>query len=68
MFLMFVIGLEFNLHKLQAMRRHVLGLGSLQVVVTMVLTIAGTYLLDWMLPGDGTCAGRAWWRCPASWP
>ena len=51
-FLMFVIGLEFNLHKLQAMRRHVLGLGSLQVVVTMVLTIAGTYLLDWMLPGD----------------
>lgn len=51
-FLMFVIGLEFNLHKLQAMRRHVLGLGSAQVAATMLLTAGGTYLLDWMLPGD----------------
>ncbi len=30
-FLMFVIGLEFNLPKLRAMRQHVFGLGLLQV-------------------------------------
>ncbi|MDH4450185.1 MAG: cation:proton antiporter [Rhodoferax sp.] len=35
-FLMFVIGLEFNLSRLRAMRRHVFGLGLLQVTVTMV--------------------------------
>lgn len=36
-FLMFVIGLEFNLPKLRAMRRHVFGLGLLQVSVTIVV-------------------------------
>ena len=36
-FLMFVIGLEFNLPKLRAMRRHVFGLGLLQVVLTMLI-------------------------------
>ncbi len=51
-FLMFVIGLDFNLNKLLAMRRHVLGLGALQVGVTMLLTVLGTYTLDWLLPGD----------------
>jgi len=35
-FLMFVIGLEFNLHKLRAMRNHVFGLGFSQVVGTML--------------------------------
>jgi CPA2 family monovalent cation:H+ antiporter-2 len=35
-FLMFVIGLEFNLPKLKVMRHHVFGLGLLQVVVTML--------------------------------
>ncbi len=35
-FLMFVIGLEFNLPKLRAMRRHVFGLGMLQVTLTML--------------------------------
>jgi CPA2 family monovalent cation:H+ antiporter-2 len=34
-FLMFVIGLEFNLPKLRAMRQHVFGLGLLQVAVTI---------------------------------
>ncbi|MFM1979616.1 MAG: hypothetical protein RLZ68_881, partial [Pseudomonadota bacterium] len=34
-FLMFVIGLEFNLPKLRAMRKHVFGLGLLQVAVTI---------------------------------
>jgi CPA2 family monovalent cation:H+ antiporter-2 len=35
-FLMFVIGLEFNLPKLRAMRRHVFGLGFFQVLLTML--------------------------------
>ncbi|APW44603.1 monovalent cation:proton antiporter-2 (CPA2) family protein [Rhodoferax saidenbachensis] len=35
-FLMFVIGLEFNLPKLRAMRKHVFGLGLMQVVLTIV--------------------------------
>jgi monovalent cation:H+ antiporter-2, CPA2 family len=35
-FLMFVIGLEFNLPKLRAMRRHVFGLGLFQVLLTML--------------------------------
>ncbi len=35
-FLMFVIGLEFNLAKLRAMRNHVFGLGFFQVVLTML--------------------------------
>jgi len=34
-FLMFVIGLEFNLPKLRAMRNHVFGLGLFQVLLTM---------------------------------
>jgi CPA2 family monovalent cation:H+ antiporter-2 len=49
-FLMFAIGLEFNLPKLRAMRRHVFGLGLLQVLLTMVLTVTGAFLLDWLLP------------------
>ncbi len=49
-FLMFVIGLEFNLHKLRAMRRHVFGLGLSQVVLTMALVIAGSVTLSWLLP------------------
>ena len=53
-FLMFVIGLEFNLPKLRAMRQHVFGLGLAQVVLTMALVTAGTLALAW-----------AW---PARWP
>ncbi|HYP82819.1 cation:proton antiporter [Variovorax sp.] len=49
-FLMFVIGLEFNLPKLRAMRRHVFGLGLLQVVLTMVLATGGALLLARLLP------------------
>jgi CPA2 family monovalent cation:H+ antiporter-2 len=36
-FLMFTIGLEFSLPKLIALRRSVLGLGSLQVVITSIV-------------------------------
>ena len=49
-FLMFVIGLEFNLPKLRAMRRHVFGLGLLQVVLTIVLATLGSLLLASMAP------------------
>ena len=41
-FLMFVIGLEFNLSKLRAMRNHVFGLGFCQVLLTMLGASAAT--------------------------
>ena len=49
-FLMFVIGLEFNLPKLRAMRRHVFGLGLLQVVLTIVLATLGSLFLAFLAP------------------
>ncbi len=53
-FLMFVIGLEFNLPKLRAMRHHVFGLGFLQVVLTILITTAGSLGLAWLAP--------QWWQ------
>ncbi|MDH4059869.1 MAG: cation:proton antiporter [Aquincola sp.] len=47
-FLMFVIGLEFNLPKLRAMWRLVFGLGLSQVVLTIVGALAGNALLVWI--------------------
>jgi CPA2 family monovalent cation:H+ antiporter-2 len=44
-FLMFVIGLEFNLPKLRSMRTLVFGLGSSQVALTMAGTLLGHVLL-----------------------
>ena len=44
-FLMFVIGLEFNLPKLRSMRTLVFGLGLSQVALTMLGTLAGHALL-----------------------
>ena len=49
-FLMFVIGLEFSLPKLRAMRRHVFGLGLLQVLLTMAIATAGALVLSLGLP------------------
>ncbi|MDB5965950.1 MAG: potassium transporter [Polaromonas sp.] len=49
-FLMFVIGLEFNLPKLRSMRRHVFGLGLLQVVLTVVLATLGSLFLASLAP------------------
>ncbi len=49
-FLMFVIGLEFSLPKLRAMRQHVFGLGLLQVALTMLLATAGALVLARLLP------------------
>jgi monovalent cation:H+ antiporter-2, CPA2 family len=45
-FLMFVIGLEFNLPKLKSMRRLVFGLGLAQVFMTVVGSVAGHFLLS----------------------
>ena len=44
-FLMFAIGLEFNLPKLRAMRAVVFGLGLLQVLLTLVGAVLGNELL-----------------------
>ncbi len=55
-FLMFVIGLEFNLPKLRSMRTLVFGLGMSQVVLTMAGTLLGHFLLvalyAWVLEGQ----------------
>jgi monovalent cation:H+ antiporter-2, CPA2 family len=56
-FLMFVIGLEFNLPKLRAMRTLVFGLGLSQVVLTMAGALAGHFLL---VAAWAWLAGRAW--------
>jgi CPA2 family monovalent cation:H+ antiporter-2 len=53
-FLMFVIGLEFSLAKLRAMRKHVFGLGFLQVALTILLTTAASLALTLLLP--------RWWH------
>lgn len=60
-FLMFVIGLEFNLPKLKSMQRLVFGLGSSQVVVTIVFAVLANLALGYGL----ALAGRPWgleWR------
>jgi CPA2 family monovalent cation:H+ antiporter-2 len=49
-FLMFVIGLEFNLSKLRAMRKFVFGLGLAQVTLTIVPAAVGALLLAAWLP------------------
>jgi len=55
-FLMFVIGLEFNLPKLNSMRKLVFGLGLSQVALTMLAAVGGNLLLAWAL----SLAGRSW--------
>jgi CPA2 family monovalent cation:H+ antiporter-2 len=56
-FLMFVIGLEFNLPKLRSMRTLVFGLGLSQVGLTMLVTLLGHGLLVWAY---ATVFGGAW--------
>ena len=55
-FLMFVIGLEFNLPKLRSMQRLVFGLGAGQVL----LTLAGAAIGNLMLVTAFSLLGRAW--------
>jgi CPA2 family monovalent cation:H+ antiporter-2 len=60
-FLMFVIGLEFNLPKLRSMRSMVFGLGLWQVVLTLLGALVGNVLLAWLF----ALFGQAWdltWR------
>ena len=56
-FLMFSLGLEFNLAKLTTMRRHVFGLGAAQVIVTILAVMAAFIVLPaaWIagLLGEG---------------
>ncbi|WP_296442912.1 monovalent cation:proton antiporter-2 (CPA2) family protein [Rhodoferax sp. UBA5149] len=56
-FLMFVIGLEFNLPKLRAMRKHVFGLGFFQVLLTMLGATAAALSLAVLAP---TLWGMRW--------
>ena len=49
-FLMFVIGLEFNLPKLRSMRQHVFGLGLMQVVLTILIVTITSLLAATMAP------------------
>ena len=56
-FLMFVIGLEFNLPKLKAMRRFVFGLGFFQVVLTLFIVTSVSVFLSVMAP---TLWGMSW--------
>ncbi len=62
-FLMFVIGLEFNLPKLKSMRTAVFGLGLLQVVLTVAGAVAGHFAMSaifealgwtWLLSWQGS--------------
>ncbi len=55
-FLMFVIGLEFNLPKLKSMRNLVFGLGLSQVTVTILVAVLGNAGLAWVF----SLAGRSW--------
>jgi CPA2 family monovalent cation:H+ antiporter-2 len=50
-FLMFVIGLEFNLPKLRAMRTLVFGLGASQVTLTILGAVLGNFLLAGLFGG-----------------
>ncbi|MGZ8259102.1 MAG: cation:proton antiporter domain-containing protein [Caldimonas sp.] len=59
-FLMFVIGLEFNLPKLHSMRKLVFGLGLSQVLLTMLAALAGNAALGVMLAAGGRSWGIGW--------
>jgi CPA2 family monovalent cation:H+ antiporter-2 len=59
-FLMFVIGLEFNLPKLKSMRQLVFGLGLSQVVLTMLATVLGNAVLAWGFAAAGREWGLTW--------
>ena len=60
-FLMFVIGLEFNLPKLKSMKSLVFGLGLSQVGLTMLATLAGHLALGYVLVQLGHHGGLLGW-------
>jgi len=59
-FLMFVIGLEFNLPRLQSMRKLVFGLGLSQVVLTIAAAIAANAALVSLFTATGRQWGLGW--------
>ena len=68
---MFVIGLEFNLPKLQSMKKLVFGLGLSQVVLTILAALAGNAAAGLGASRSpaavGGSAGRARSRSAARW-
>ncbi|MDO9235342.1 MAG: cation:proton antiporter [Aquabacterium sp.] len=60
-FLMFVIGLEFNLPKLKSMRSLVFGLGLSQVSLTILATLIGHVALGALLAWLGHHGGLLGW-------
>jgi CPA2 family monovalent cation:H+ antiporter-2 len=59
-FLMFVIGLEFNLPKLKSMWQLVFGLGLSQVALTILFAVIGNFGLAWGLAQFGHRWGLNW--------
>ena len=59
-FLMFVIGLEFNLPKLHSMRKLVFGLGLSQVALTIVAAVLGNAALAGLFALGGRSWGLGW--------
>jgi monovalent cation:H+ antiporter-2, CPA2 family len=59
-FLMFVIGLEFNLPKLKSMQRLVFGLGLSQVAVTILAAVLGNVAMAWGMSLLGLHWGLGW--------
>ncbi len=59
-FLMFVIGLEFNLPKLHSMRKLVFGLGLSQVALTILAAVVGNAALAWVFVQAGSSWGLDW--------
>ena len=59
-FLMFSIGLEFSLPKLKAMRKLVFGLGSTQVIGTMIVCTGFGLLLNHLVPDEMEMSGSSW--------
>ena len=59
-FLMFVIGLEFNLPKLKSMRQLVFGLGLGQVALTMLAAVAGNAVVARIAVATGHHWGLGW--------
>jgi CPA2 family monovalent cation:H+ antiporter-2 len=59
-FLMFVIGLEFNLPKLRSMRTLVFGLGMSQVMLTLAGALIGNAFLAWLFIRFGDGWGLDW--------
>ncbi len=61
-FLMFVLGLEFSLPKLQTMRRHVFGLGLSQVFLTLLIAPAIFLGMAFLLPSGWSVKLHMTWQ------